>query len=50
VLWLLAARPEQYRTFAVEMPGAGSDAPNRYSTMMPSVNRSYLRRSGVRNA
>src|SRR5882724_3568610 len=32
------------------MPGAGSDAPNRYTTMMPSVNRSFLRRSGVRNA
>jgi hypothetical protein len=50
VLWLFAARPEQYRTLAVEMPGAGSVAPNRYTTMMPRVNRSFLRRSGVRNA
>src|SRR5690348_13353718 len=30
--------------------GVGSEAPNRYSPIMASVNSSFLRRSGVRNA
>ena len=42
--------PEQYRTFAAEMPGAGNADPNRNTTMMPEVNSSFLRRSGVLNA
>jgi len=32
------------------MPGAGSADPNRNTTMMPEVNSSFLRRSGVLNA
>src|SRR3954451_14675181 len=30
--------------------GVGTDAPSRYSASMASVNSSFLRRSGVRNA
>ena len=33
-----------------EMPGAGSAEPSRNTAMMKSVNSSFLRRSGVRNA
>ena len=41
------ARLEQNATFFSLMPGAGSDEPNRNKAMMPSVNSSFLRRSGV---
>ena len=44
------SRPEQYRTAGAEMPGTGSVEPNRNTTMMPRVNSSFLRRSGVWNA
>src|SRR6202012_1861170 len=47
---LLLATFAQYDTFASLMPGAGSDEPNLNRAMMPSVNSSFLRRSGVRNA
>src|SRR5512143_3164534 len=35
---------------AVDTPGAGITLPIRNTTMIPSVNSSFLRRSGVRNA
>ena len=44
----LVSSPEQYRTFAAEMPGAGSAEPNRNKMMRHRVNSSFLRRSGVR--
>src|SRR4051794_15849804 len=34
----------------VETPGAGTGLPTRDNTMIPSVNSSFLRRSGVRKA
>ena len=46
----LDSSPAQYRTFAAEMPGAGTAEPNRNTTMRPRVNSSFLRRSGVLNA
>src|SRR6516165_8498229 len=42
--------PAHVDTFFSLMPGAGSDDPNLNTVMMPSVNSSFLRRSGVRNA
>ena len=47
---LFDARPAQSDTFFSLIPGAGSDAPNRNRVRIPSVNSSFLRRSGVLNA
>src|ERR1022692_107895 len=47
---VLAAAFRQKLTFFSEMPGVGRDAPSRNMAMMKSVNSSFLRRSGVRNA
>src|ERR1700712_229059 len=40
----------QFWIASVETPGEGIVLPTRNSTMIPSVNRSFLRRSGVRKA
>src|SRR6516225_6111640 len=47
---LFAAMPAQIETFFWSIPGAGSVEPNLNRVIMPSVNSSFLRRSGVRNA
>src|ERR1022692_1664425 len=49
-LLLVLARPVQKFTAFSEIPGVGMVAPSRKRAMMPSVNSSFLRRSGVRNA
>src|SRR5690348_5964286 len=46
-LLLVWARPEQYCTFCSDIPGSGRLAPNRYTTIRPRVNSSFLRRSAV---
>src|SRR5215469_933413 len=40
----------QRLTFLYDTPGAGRVAPIRYTTMIPRVNRIFLRRSGVAKA
>ena len=47
---LVFSRPVQNCTAFSEMPGVGIAAPSRNTARIPSVNSSFLRRSGVRKA